>query len=72
MRYVIIFLKAVAYFILLILFLAQILTIAKTPDLFEAAWRIALLLIVGIFFAVRWQKRNRKNAQDEAKLMDIS
>ena len=72
MRYVIIFLKAVAYFILLILFLAQILTIAKTPDLFEAAWRIALLLIVGIFFAVRWQKKSRKNAQDEAKSMDIS
>lgn len=52
--------KFFGYGLIVIILLAQLLTIMGARNYVEIFARIGLILVIGLFFAIRWQKKNKK------------
>jgi glucan phosphoethanolaminetransferase (alkaline phosphatase superfamily) len=63
MNYLKLLVKVIGYSVLILLGLVQVLAIASAPTLKESLWRILLLLVVCLFFAIKWQRRNKPTDQ---------
>lgn len=59
MKYVWLLLKIVGYLILAFLLFAQIIAFASSSNLNELLIRGSILLAVGLFFAIKWQKSRK-------------
>ena len=55
----------IGFLVLLILLAAQILSIASTTNLLEIIGRAGLILAVGMFFAIRWQRKKKKKSEND-------
>ena len=65
MKYLKIVLYVVGFLVLLILLAGQILSIASTTNTMEIIGRTGLILAVGMFFAVRWQRNKKKKSEND-------
>ena len=65
MKYFKIVLYVVGFLVLLILLAGQILSIASTTNTMEIIGRTGLILAVGMFFAVRWQRNKKKKSEND-------
>ena len=65
MKYLKIVLYIIGFLVLLILLAAQILSIASTTNLMEIIGRAGLILAVGMFFAIRWQRKKKKKSEHD-------
>jgi uncharacterized membrane protein len=59
MKYVWIALKVIGYSVLAILLLFQIIGLLASSSIMEFIGRGSILLVVGLFFAIKWQRRNK-------------
>ena len=65
MKYLKIILYVIGYLVLLILLAGQILSIASTTNTMEIIGRTGLILAVGMFFAIRWQRNKKKKSEND-------
>ena len=65
MKYLKIVLYVVGFLVFLILLAGQILSIASTTNTMEIIGRTGLILAVGMFFAVRWQRNKKKKSEHD-------
>lgn len=60
MKYLKIAIKYCVYACLLLLLLFQIIAFLTSSNLKEYFFRGGILFVVGMYFAIKWQKKNRK------------
>jgi hypothetical protein len=65
MKYLKIVLYVIGFLVLLILLAGQILSIASTTNTMEIIGRTGLILAVGMFFAIRWQRNKKKKSEND-------
>ena len=65
MKNIKIFLYIIGFIVLLILLAAQILSIASSTNTMEIIGRAGLILAVGMFFAIKWQKNKKKKSDND-------
>ncbi len=65
MKYLKIILYVIGFLVLLILLAGQILSIASTTNTMEIIGRTGLILAVGMFFAIRWQRNKKKKSEND-------
>ena len=65
MKYLKILLYVVGFLVLLILLAGQILSIASTTNTMEIIGRAGLILAVGMFFVIRWQRNKKKKSEED-------
>jgi len=57
-------LKIIGYLVLVVLLLIQLLAILGATNLTESLLRIGVVFAILLFFAIRWQKRNKKTDEN--------
>jgi protein-S-isoprenylcysteine O-methyltransferase Ste14 len=65
MKYLKTILYVIGFLVLLILLAGQILSIASTTNTMEIIGRTGLILVVGMFFAIRWQRNKKKKSEND-------
>ena len=65
MKYLKIIIYVIGFLVLLLLLAGQILSIASTTNTMEIIGRTGLILAVGLFFAIRWQRKKKKNSEND-------
>jgi hypothetical protein len=60
MKYLKIAIKYCVYACLLLLLLFQIIAFLTSSNLKEYFFRGGILFVIGMYFAIKWQKKNRK------------
>ena len=65
MKYLKIVLYLLGFLVLLIILAGQILSIASTNNTMEIIGRTGLILAVGMFFAIRWQRNKKKKNEND-------